>query len=855
METKSKLEEQVSLTLNPIDMQTPSLITAIKKNDKKEFFRLLNLQKSAPGTKIIDEVDMEYSGNALHIAISCGHINFIIHLIQTGIDVNHKNKNGCTPVYMASANGCVDAIAVLKTAGANVNTPDRDGRTPVFIAAQNGHSDAITILKTIDASMIIYKAARDINIATDSITALVKKCLSITRNGIITVYNRRTSAIDPLSMAKYAIRAIVAATVSIAAVFVAKRGEIARHTSKVILALLGSYILRVTKRIYANVNTPDQNGRTPVYIAAQNGYAEAITALKMAGANVNMPNKNGETQVYIAAQLGHAEAIAALKAAGANVNTPDRDGRTPVYIAAQNGHAKVIAALHTAGADVNMQEKTMGATPVYIAAQLGHAEAIAALKAAGANVNTPRNDGKMPVYIAVQNGHEKAIRALHAAGANMNTPDWSGETLVYIAAQLGHVEAIAALKAAGADVNTPDWDGRTPVYIAAQNGHAEVITALHAAGAGVNVQEKMMDATPIFIAVQNGHARAVDALLKAGADASIKNKWGITVFEMASVEVISILKAHFRQHSNRVNSIVPVTDDSKEASEAATSLMFSSTDVVRLGTTIYSTVDPRIPITYYHWVVSIMRKPYGDNPEHAFLVLEGINKAGKGVLKRYDLVENRTNPEYADILDRSLDDVDPEQMGLVFRRDLMKQATFYHQSWSISYEKVQILIEDVDGDKRKRIEYCMSGSESLYAKSSYNNPHSCFTWAREKLHNLEEERIRLPEHWTDFLAAKTSFYISDTGKEQSFFQYARHISRYPIDNPMKAIAGATAIASAYYYKDNVRKISYYPIDNPTKTIAGASAVAVGTYYYKKNARYRHVDPSRSLRKDRKKGYP
>ena len=286
METKNASEEpeQISPNVNPINIQTSSLIKAIKQNNQEELFRLLNLQKCTSGTKIIDEIDIEYGGNALHIAITFNHVNFIIPLIKAGVDVNQKNKDGCTPTYVASARGCIEAIIILKAAGANVNTSDRDGRTPVFIAAHNGHSDVITALKAIDANIIIYSVARDLNTATDFITATVKKCLTIIRNGIIKADYWRIPAITVLSRAEYAsiFRKIIAA-----AIVVAKRVTTSRYMPKVMLTLIVGYIFSVAKRVYVNVNIPDRDGRTPVYIAAKNGHAKVIAALHAAGADVN----------------------------------------------------------------------------------------------------------------------------------------------------------------------------------------------------------------------------------------------------------------------------------------------------------------------------------------------------------------------------------------------------------------------------------------------------------------------------------------------------------------------------------------------------------------------------------------
>lgn len=68
-----------------------------------------------------------------------------------------------------------------------------------------------------------------------------------------------------------------------------------------------------------DVNTFTYKGVTPLFIAAQEGYVDAIVKLVELGANVNTPMNNGETTVYIAAQNGHLDAAAKLIGFGANL--------------------------------------------------------------------------------------------------------------------------------------------------------------------------------------------------------------------------------------------------------------------------------------------------------------------------------------------------------------------------------------------------------------------------------------------------------------------------------------------------------------------------------------------------------
>jgi ankyrin repeat protein len=65
---------------------------------------------------------------------------------------------------------------------------------------------------------------------------------------------------------------------------------------------------------------------------------EVVKAPAWLGAVVNIQNENGATPVYVAAEKGHVEVVKALRALG--VNVPLGDGLTPVFIAAYNGQVE-----------------------------------------------------------------------------------------------------------------------------------------------------------------------------------------------------------------------------------------------------------------------------------------------------------------------------------------------------------------------------------------------------------------------------------------------------------------------------------------------------------------------------------
>jgi hypothetical protein len=74
--------------------------------------------------------------------------------------------------------------------------------------------------------------------------------------------------------------------------------------------------------------------------------AKCVTA----GADVDKAADDGRTPAFVASQEGHLNVLRALIAAQADVNKSDMIGLTPLYIAAEKEHLEVARALLMAGA-------------------------------------------------------------------------------------------------------------------------------------------------------------------------------------------------------------------------------------------------------------------------------------------------------------------------------------------------------------------------------------------------------------------------------------------------------------------------------------------------------------------------
>ena len=75
------------------------------------------------------------------------------------------------------------------------------------------------------------------------------------------------------------------------------------------------------------------------------------------GAKVNQADYFGKSPLYIAANQGKEDIVALLLANGADVNQADKDGHSPLWVACNNGKEAAVVLLLDNGADTNQANK------------------------------------------------------------------------------------------------------------------------------------------------------------------------------------------------------------------------------------------------------------------------------------------------------------------------------------------------------------------------------------------------------------------------------------------------------------------------------------------------------------------
>ncbi len=118
-------------------------------------------------------------------------------------------------------------------------------------------------------------------------------------------------------------------------------------------------IVRLLLEARAKVDQADNDGRTPLLLAALNDHAQVVRLLLDRGADANKADNDGETPLHWAAGNGHTETVKALLEAGADAKRKDRNGKTPLQSAEELGKMEMKAYLERAIQDRDERAKML----------------------------------------------------------------------------------------------------------------------------------------------------------------------------------------------------------------------------------------------------------------------------------------------------------------------------------------------------------------------------------------------------------------------------------------------------------------------------------------------------------------
>ncbi|KAI0489442.1 hypothetical protein KFK09_029285 [Dendrobium nobile] len=187
----------------------------------------------------------------------------------------------------------------------------------------------------------------------------------------------------------------------------------------------------------------DNEGRTPVHAAAENGCVEALRlCFTIGGGDADLADARGWTPLHYAAAAGHLKAAeliigySGFDPRGALTREGQGKRRTPLELAVEKGndhlyellrpYGRVIRAARGVGGELGPAVKEAGGveerdqngwTALHVAAFKGRMDAVKQLVEGGADLEAVDNDGYTPLKCAVEAGNAEVALWLISCGA------------------------------------------------------------------------------------------------------------------------------------------------------------------------------------------------------------------------------------------------------------------------------------------------------------------------------------------------------------------------------------------------------------------------------------------------------
>src|SRR5262245_3052837 len=263
------------------------------------------------------------------------------------------------------------------------------------------------------------------------------------------------------------------------------------------------------------IRAVDENGSSPLILAAYWAGAAEVKELLARGADPNAKNDSGVAALIPATD--NLEATGLLVEAGADVNARTETGDSALIVAARRaGAVRVVEYLLDKGASIKDSTKG-GSTALHRAAEAGDTELLKLLVDRGAEVNAERKGGQAPLASAVVFNHEAAVRYLLSSGAKP-----IGEVGLSRAVFQGNLEIVKALLEAGAEVKNesqvfPGYGEPEPILVLAcfsYNADPQIVKMLLDRGADPAAKSQQ-GRTPLELARERGYVEVARLLAQA----------------------------------------------------------------------------------------------------------------------------------------------------------------------------------------------------------------------------------------------------------------------------------------------------------------------------------------------------
>ncbi|XP_041077280.1 ankyrin repeat domain-containing protein 27-like isoform X2 [Polyodon spathula] len=414
-------EKQLSVRLND-----PSIVSPFSRDDRG--YTPLHIAAIYGQSSLIDLLVAKgavvnatdyHALTPLHLSCQKGYQSGTLLLLHYKASTNVQDNNGNTPLHLACMYGhedCVKALVYYDVHSCRLDIQNDKGDTPLHIAARWGYEGVIEVLLENGASTDIPNKAKE----TPFQCALNSKSPGRSPQPSTDTCSRRSSV----------------SSVSSLSTDIKHENEKGKHkeVEKLLRAIADGDVEMVryllewldhypeeAAEVVEDVEDADPGLKSkfchPLCQCPECEPAQKLASVRVSGLGVNISNQDGFTPLHVAALHGHAPLVSLLIGNGANINAQNAQNATPLHLACQNSHLQVVTSLLECNAKLNKKDH-FGNTPLIHACLRGHLETAKVLLESGASLNVANNQGSTALHEAVKGSHRPLVELLLQCGAS-----------------------------------------------------------------------------------------------------------------------------------------------------------------------------------------------------------------------------------------------------------------------------------------------------------------------------------------------------------------------------------------------------------------------------------------------------
>ena len=462
----------------------------------------------------------------LHIAlINDAPMTKIQHIIGLTQDVNIRNKNGDSPLFIACTKNMEQVGKILLEKGADIFSTNKDNNSPLRLAlkesgkVQNWLITSRTIVSTDGSGNTVLHYAADWEYA-GAIKTLLEKGADINAknaNGETCIFNAAKSNNPDI------IQLLVDGGAS-----VKDRDNLGSTPLHIAVRWGAQQSAEILIKLGININAQNRAEKSPLAEAVIANKYEVTKYLLDNGADPNSSDAVGATILMDTILVQNADIVKLLLNYGANPNLQQINGQNAYHVAANMGNEEIINLIREAGGNPLSRDKE-GNTPFSIALNKGTTIINAVL---GDSYNITDSDGNSPIHIVVKNTKDtKLMQNLIDKGFPLDTRNANGYTPLNYAIEADDVDMATILLKKGANpFQTIDKKGTNGITIALEKNNKKMLESIVKYASGMS---DIQGNTILHYAAKTSSVETVKTLLSYGISTNVKNVAGDTPYTVA----------------------------------------------------------------------------------------------------------------------------------------------------------------------------------------------------------------------------------------------------------------------------------------------------------------------------------